>query len=46
MNQYRDDSCEDVEERGAMTDDIFFNNIRGLNRSIYFKEFLRPLKKI
>ncbi|KAL0868792.1 hypothetical protein ABMA27_008224 [Loxostege sticticalis] len=29
--QYQDDYCEDVEERGAMTDDIFLNNIRGLN---------------
>ncbi|KAG5887782.1 hypothetical protein JTB14_023997 [Gonioctena quinquepunctata] len=27
INQYQDDSCEDVEERGAMTDDIFSDNI-------------------
>ncbi|CAG9094543.1 unnamed protein product [Plutella xylostella] len=26
-----DDYCDDIDERGAMTDDIFFVNIRGLN---------------
>ncbi|CAK1599165.1 unnamed protein product [Parnassius mnemosyne] len=31
INQNQDDYCKDVEEIGAMPEDIFLNNIRGLN---------------